>query len=119
VRLIYVAHKIRDSRGPWYMEENIRQGEAIALELWRMGNCGVICPGKNTQGFDGAAPDDVWLNGDLEIVRRCDAVVMTPNSATSVGAQGEKREALDHHIQVFEWPADKERIRGFLGVKSS
>ena len=54
--------------------ENIRAAEAVALELWRMGFA-VICPHKNSALFDGAAPDSVWLKGDLEILIRGDLLV--------------------------------------------
>lgn len=113
MRLIYVAHKIRDPRGPYWMREHVKQGEAVALALWNMG-AAVICPGKNTMWFDGAAPDAVWLNGDLEMIRRCDAVVMAPNWKTSNGARGEMDFALERHIPVFYWETDQATIRAFI-----
>lgn len=54
---------------------NIRAAEAVAIEYWRKGYA-VICPHKNTALFDGLADDDVWLDGDLEILSRCDVIVM-------------------------------------------
>jgi len=47
--------------------ENIRRAERVALKYWQLGYA-VICPHTNTALFDGAAPDDVWLAGDLELL---------------------------------------------------
>jgi nucleoside 2-deoxyribosyltransferase len=113
MKLLYVAHKIRDPRGPWFMLQHMREGEAVALALWQMG-AAVICPGKNTEFFDGAAPDEVWLKGDLEMVKRCDAVVMSPNWTTSKGAHGEKEFAEEIGKPVFYWPQDRATISEFI-----
>lgn len=102
IKLIYLAHPIRDDRGMWYHAQNIRQAEAIALALWQMGFA-VICPGKNTKNFDGAMPDHAWLWGDLEMLRRCDAVVMAPGWTNSRGAKGEFDLAMELGIPVFFW----------------
>ena len=82
------------------MEQNIRRAETLALEVWRAGMA-CICPHTNTRFYQGAAPDAVWLNGDLELVRRCDAVLLTPDWARSVGATAEKAFAETHHIPTF------------------
>lgn len=102
IKVLYLAHPIRDKRGIWYHNQNIRQAEAIALDLWLMGFA-VICPGKNTENFDGAAVDDVWLRGDLEILARCDAVVMAPSWMDSEGARGELDLARSLDMPVFFW----------------
>jgi nucleoside 2-deoxyribosyltransferase len=82
------------------MEQNIRRAEALALECWRAGYA-TICPHSNTRFFQGAAPDGVWLNGDLEILRRCDALVLTPDWDRSSGARAEVSFALKHGIPVL------------------
>lgn len=103
MKLIYVAGPYRSKdRGMRGVHENIERAAAIALELWVAG-AAVICPHKNTAFFDGAAEDSVWLTGDLEMLRRCDAIVMVPGWEKSVGAVDERREALAHGLEVFEW----------------
>jgi hypothetical protein len=96
--MVYVAGPFR---GPnhWEIEENIRRAERLALEAWKLG-CAVICPHTNTRFFQGAAPDHVWLDGDLEMIRRCDVVLMTPDWERSEGAQAERRLALQLEIPV-------------------
>ena len=68
--------------------ENIRRAEAIAIKYWQFGYA-VICPHKNTALFDGLAPDHVWLDGDIEILKRCDVIVMTPGWENSSGSKAE------------------------------
>lgn len=100
LRLVYVAGPFR---GPthWEVEQNIRRAEALALEVWRLG-AACICPHTNTRFFDGAADDRVWLDGDLEILRRCDAVMLTPDWPRSAGARAEVEAAREWGLRVFE-----------------
>lgn len=103
MKLLYVAGPYRSRhRGMRGVHENIERAASIALELWVAG-AAVICPHKNTAFFDGAAEDSVWLTGDLEMLRRCDAVVMVPGWEQSVGAVEERRVAEDAGIPVFDW----------------
>jgi len=82
--------------------ENIRHAEKYALKYWRLGYA-VICPHKNTALLDGALPDSVWLNGDLELLRRCDVIVMIPGWERSAGARAELREAARRGLkQIYE-----------------
>lgn len=104
MKVVYIAGPFRGPNS-WVMECNIRRAEALALEVWRMG-AAVICPHTNTRFFDGAAPDDVWLKGDLEILKRCDAVLMTWDWAKSQGATAERHYAELHGIPVFESELD-------------
>jgi hypothetical protein len=99
VKVVYIAGPFR---GPntWEIEQNIRRAEALALEVWRLG-AACICPHTNTRFYQGAAPDNIWLEGDLEIVRRCDAVLMTPDWQRSSGARGEYDLAFSLEIPIF------------------
>lgn len=68
MRVVYIAGPFR-AENAWEIEQNIRRAEEAALELWRAG-AAVLCPHTNTRYFQGAAPDHVWLEGDLELLRR-------------------------------------------------
>jgi len=100
MKVVYIAGPFRAANA-WMVEQNIRRAENLALEVWRLG-AAVICPHTNTRFFDGAADDDVWLKGDLEILKRCDAVLMTYDWAKSQGATQEKHYAELHNIPVFD-----------------
>src|ERR1035437_8896908 len=97
--VVYVAGPFR-AKNSWDMEQNIRRAEEIALEVWRAGFA-CICPHVNTRFFQGAAPDSVWLEGDLAILKKCDAILMTPDWTKSTGAKAEHDFALVPRIPVF------------------
>ena len=109
--VVYLAGPFR-APNSWEIEQNIRRAETLALEVWRAGMA-CICPHANTRFYQGAAPDKVWLKGDLELVRRCDAVLLTPDWIRSTGARAEKAFAEHHGIPTFttltkliEWDLD-------------
>jgi len=99
MKLLYIAGPFRAATR-WKMQCNIRRAEAIALEVWQ-GGFACICPHLNSANFTGEADDKVWLEGDLEILKRCDAVIMTPNWRTSSGAKAEYLYAKARGIPVF------------------
>lgn len=100
MRVVYIAGPFR-AASAWEVEQNIRRAECLALEAWRSGFA-VICPHTNTRFFSGAAPDEIWLEGDLEILRRCDAVLLLPKWQESPGTRAEVAEAIKHCMHVFD-----------------
>lgn len=84
MKVAYIAGPYRAKNGRTVLE-NVRAAEQVAIRYWRKGYA-VICPHKNTEFFDGLAPDEVWLLGDLEIVKRVDVVVAMANYLESHGA---------------------------------
>lgn len=104
MKVVYIAGPFR-GKNHWEIEQNIRRAEALALAVWRAGFA-ALCPHCNTRFFDGAAQDEVWLTGDLEMLRRCDAVLMTPDWTISAGAKAEREEAIAEGIAVYHTLAD-------------
>lgn len=51
--------------------------------------------------FQDECPDNIWLEGDLEILKRCDFVLTTHNWKDSVGTCAEVLFATKHNIPVF------------------
>lgn len=102
IRVVYVAGPFRAANS-WEMEQNIRRAEALALDVWRTPGLAAICPHSNTRFYQGAAPDDVWLDGDLAILERCDAVLLVPGWEKSSGTRTEIEWArYVESIPVFE-----------------
>jgi len=99
VRVVYIAGPFRGPNS-WEIESNIRRAEALALEVWCAGFA-AICPHANTRFFQGAAPDSVWLKGDLDILGRCDALLATEDWERSEGARAEVGFARENSIPVF------------------
>jgi hypothetical protein len=100
MKIVYIAGPYR-AGSEYQVLQNIRRAEELAIRVWRSG-AACICPHKNTAFFGGAAEDAVWLEGDLEIIRRCDAVVCTETWRMSRGAVGEVELARSLSIPVFE-----------------
>lgn len=113
MKLVYIAGPFRGANS-WEIERNIRRAEALALQVWRAG-AACICPHTNTRFFQGAADDHVWLDGDLEIIKRCDAVVATSNWRNSQGARKEVALACNElHIPVFYASAEENDAGDFV-----
>ena len=92
--------------------ENIDAAKAVAKAVWAIG-LPAICPHLNTGMFDGVAPDDLWLRGDLEILRRCDCLVTVPGWERSEGASAEVHAARVAGQAVFHWPECEEALREY------
>jgi len=99
MKLVYVAGPFRGDSA-WAIECNIRRAETLALEVWRLG-AAALCPHTNTRFFQNAAPDEVWLAGDLVMLERCDAVILTDCWERSSGARAEVEHAQKRGIPVF------------------
>ena len=102
MKVVYVAGPYRGANA-WEVEQNIRRAEAVALELWRMG-AAAVCPHANSRFFNGTLPDDVFLKGDLELLSRCDGVVLVRGWEQSAGAVAEVRHASRLVKPTFRWP---------------
>lgn len=93
--------------GPFRAPDDYRKklnrdaAEALAFLVWQVGAV-ALCPHMNTANFDQALPDAVWLAGDIELLRRCDAMVLTPNWALSEGATAERLWARAKGVDAFE-----------------
>ena len=98
--VVYIAGKYR-ARTPWRVLANVRAAQEVALSVWKLGAV-ALCPHSNTGLFDGEAPDEVWLQGDIELLRRCDAVLMVEGWRDSAGARAEYDVALAQGMPVFE-----------------
>lgn len=80
--------------------KNVQAAYDLAAKLWDLG-ASVICPHKNTEDMEGIIDLTHLLNGDFEIVRRCNAVVMLAGWEKSLGAQLERDVAIDEGVKVF------------------
>lgn len=99
MKVIYIAGKYRGPNA-WAVEQNIRAAEEVAAKVWAMGHV-ALCPHANSRHMDGVASDEHFLAGTLELMRRCDAVVLVPNWRDSAGARAEVAEADRLGLPVF------------------
>jgi nucleoside 2-deoxyribosyltransferase len=98
-QVIYVA-------GPYTAEtdfkrlENIKKADEVTARLWHMGYY-AVCPHKITAFYGGLCDEQIFIEGGLEILRRCDAVVLVEGWERSGGTLGEIEVAMELHIPVF------------------
>jgi len=70
-----------------------------AVKLWRE-DWAVICPHTNTMFMGSRLGDKMFLDGDLEIVKRCDAIYMLRGWTDSIGAKRELEVAVENNLEV-------------------
>jgi hypothetical protein len=99
IRVVYIAGPFRGASS-WAIEQNIRRAEELALKVWALG-AAALCPHANTRFFQYALPDDVWLQGDMAMLAKCDAILMTPDWQVSAGARAEHDRATADGLPVF------------------
>jgi len=108
MKLLYLAGPFSAPEGdpdPLHtVEQNILAASRIALEAARAGWM-PVCPHKNSAGFQHCPdiPAVFWYDGDLELMKRCDAVLMLPGWRESKGAAVERAVAVAHGIPVSEY----------------
>jgi len=101
MKLIYVAGPY-SGKGYSEIHDNIKRAEALSLKLWRLG-WSVITPHLNTyhmEQYEDIAYE-TWLTGDLEQVRRCDAIIVLKNYEHSKGTMGEIEFCKAMSIPIF------------------
>jgi nucleoside 2-deoxyribosyltransferase len=81
---------------------NILKARKVAKKYWTLGYT-VFCPHMNSALMDGCAPDEVFLEGDLEFLQHADILVVIPGWERSTGTLGEMEFAKSRGIPiVFE-----------------
>lgn len=103
MKLVYVA-------GPYRAEtrEGVAQNVAAARHVGRLcvqKGWFPVLPTVNTahldHDFPGLADDQYWLDGTMEMMRRCDAVVLVDGWQYSSGAKAEIEEARKMDLKVY------------------
>lgn len=98
--LVYVAGPYR-AESTYEIRRNIHRAEEVSAALWAHGVYNV-CPHKAMAHLDGVAGDDILSSGTLEMLRRCDAVVLVSGWKRSVGSLREVAHAIEHSMPVYE-----------------
>ena len=99
MQVVYIsgAYRNKSINGVY---ENIQKARTEAIKWWRKGYA-VICPHMNTALMDGSCDDSIWIKGDLEILSRCDIIVMLKGWRDSEGACCEWDDAVASGIEII------------------
>lgn len=101
MKMIYIAGPYRGE-----VEKNIKNAQAVGDRLVVEG-IAFICPHSNGRPHDHLkAPDEYWISSTLEIMRRCDAVLVFGDFEKSSGTLGEIAEAERMGKPVFYQTGD-------------
>lgn len=98
MKVVYVAGPIR-AKTAWEIEQNIRKAEETAAELLKLGVM-PICPHSMFRFVREVVEDSVFLKGDLEILKHCDAMLVVGDYINSKGTMGEIKFAEENNIPV-------------------
>lgn len=113
-QVVYLAGPYRpyvDDEGVRHtIAENVKEAGDYGVELWRRGYVALV-PHTLTyfprfQKQDGSIKGvsaESFMEGELELVRRSDMVVLMPTSVYSRGAKAEAQYALNAGIPVYSW----------------
>ena len=85
--------------------ENIQLARRCAVDCWKVGLV-PLAPHMSSAFMGGVASDQAFLDGTMELLRRCDMVVLLPNWRESRGAIAEREEAFRLEIPVYAWKAE-------------
>ena len=90
--VVFISGPYRSNKGIYGVAENIERAKQVAMKYWKQGSA-VICPHLNSAFMDGVVSDRIFLEGDKEILKRCDFIVMMQGWEKSAGASAELKEA--------------------------
>ena len=99
MKIAYIAGPYR-GRSHNDIAQNIWAAREVAVHLWSLGYA-VICPHLNSAFMSGAASEDIFLEGGLEMLRRSDLIVLVDGWSASEGTAREIEEARSRGIPIF------------------
>ena len=98
--VIYIAGPFRGDTA-WQVEQHIRHAETLAYYVARLGAM-PLCPHTNTRFFHGELSEQFWLEGTIELMSRCDGVILTEDWHSSASARAEVARAHQLNLPVFD-----------------
>ena len=97
--VVYIAGPFT---GPtaWDIEQNVRRAEEAGFVVATLGAMPLI-PHANTRYFHGQQSAEFWYEGTLELLRRCDGILMVKGWMGSKGSMTEHAYAQKHGMPIF------------------
>lgn len=99
MKLVYIAGPYR-AKLQWDLEQNVRAAEAASLDVAKLG-AAVYCPHTQSRHLYGTIDETYWTDAHLNVLGRCDAMLVLDGWQRSPGTLGEIRYAADNNIPCF------------------
>lgn len=113
MKLVYVAGPYR-AKTVWGVEQNILAAQQVTAQILAIDGLHPVCPHLNTRQMEGITSDEQVLEGTLEMLRRCDAVIIDGRWESSAGTRGEVAEALRLGLPILYAWGDESCSAGIL-----
>lgn len=97
--VVYVAGAYSATSDNPSIQHNINRAREVSFKYWQLGYT-VICPHSNTWHMDAAASYDAFVEGTLELLKRCDAIILLKGWELSSGSIGEYKYAKANNIPI-------------------
>jgi nucleoside 2-deoxyribosyltransferase len=97
--LVYIAGPYRTFDG-WEREQNIKAAEAAMYAVAEMGLV-PVCVHSMARNFDGTFTDEFWLDATMEILKRCDVVLVVGDYVDSEGTCAELAYCASNGVPFF------------------
>lgn len=110
--LVYIAGPYRAATEALVFA-NILKSRDAAIFLWRAGFA-PICPHLNSLLMGGVVTDSDFLQGDIELLARCDAILLLADWNSSEGASGERNFAVRERIPLLVY--ERRRMDGVMRI---
>lgn len=91
MKLVFIAGKFSGSNA-WQIACNTHAAEGAALRVAQLGGM-PVCPHSLGRSMFGTLPESFWRAGCLELLGRCDGILLLPSWSSSSGAGAEARHA--------------------------
>lgn len=99
--IVYIAGPYRSKYGRIGVIINIWKARQLAKKLWAKGIY-TITPHLNSALMDRVCDSQIFLDGDIEIMKRCNYVLLLDSWNDSKGTINEIEVALSNGIRVFD-----------------
>ncbi|HEW91205.1 MAG TPA: DUF4406 domain-containing protein [Thermotogaceae bacterium] len=99
MKLVFISGPYKADTN-WQIERNIRNAEIASLMVWKLGAV-PICVHTMNRHFFGEIDEERVINGCMDIIMRCDAILMLSGWEESAGSYMEYNFAMKNNVTVF------------------
>lgn len=97
MRLVFIAGPSAGANA-WEIACNVHEAETAALRVAELGGM-PVCPHSLGRSMFGTLPESFWRAGCLELLGRCDGMLLLPRWLSSPGARAEESFATERGIE--------------------